>query len=471
MTADKPITNTTILQQLIQNNNRSQMQTEINYFETNNELIQSKETNDFTQTFKIPSGFYSDIVCQTANYVVGKPVTITGLKDNTTIDINDFITNLAIESRKLGIGWLYLYLNEGKLKTRIINSYEVIPIWDTNFQEDLIQLIRYYKVEVIDNTGASIRTRVECWDDEKVIYYLEDEKGVLDLDLIFTDSYIQYHINNSTYLLDTAIEKVGEGWGKIPFIPLKSNKNLKSELTTSLKACIDGYDNVISGFMDDLSAIQDALLLIKDRSAEEYDELMYKIKKYKCLKVDDTGDAKYLISELPFNARKDIETTLENNIYKFARAVNMDELTRGGGQITTAFIESLFFKLNQKGNEFIKQINEFLYELFEFINIYRTKMGLPLENIEELTFTYNLSIPSNENETITTVNSCKGIISNKTLLSKHPLINDVEEELKLIAEEEEQFLNSEVMNNDISKPNNEDIQNDGNKSSEGNNQI
>lgn len=461
MTVDKPITNTSIIQSLIQNNNRSRKLTEINYFDSNNEVICSKEKNEFTQTYIIPNNFYADICRQTSNYVVGKPVTIGNLK-NEVINPNDFLVELTTNCCKHGLAWLYLYVENDKLKYKVINDYEIIPIWDTNFQDELIQLIRYYNVEVIDNTNTSIRKRVEVWDSEKVIYYIENEKGILNLDLIFTNESVQYHINNTSYILDNAIKTVGKGWGMIPFIPLKLNSECKSELTTGLKAMIDGYDSLLSNNMDNLEAIQNALLLIKDRSAEEYNDLMFKIKKYKCLKVDDTGDAKYLTVDIPFDGISDMMTKLENNIYKFARAVNIDDLTRGGGQLTNAFIETLFFKLNQKGNEFIKQINEFLASFYRFINIYNVMIGKPLEIVDELTFDYNLSIPSNVIEIIESVNSCKGIISDKTLLSKHPLVDNVDDEILLIEEDEQQFLQSEELKqNDTSIGDNEDIPNNG----------
>lgn len=444
MNADKPITNSEIIQSLIQANNRTKMSTCINYFETDNEKIMSKETNNFTYTYKVPSAFYPDICRQTANYVVGKKVTISGLKNDKTIDPNDFLTPLATEASKMGIAWLYLYVEEGRLKSKVLDTYEILPIWDTNFQDTLVQLIRYYKVAVVTDKGATIRTRVECWDSEKVVYYIEDEKGILGLDFIFAVEAIQYHITTSSYVLDTIVSKTEQGWGMVPFIPLKFDKKLRPELNTCLKALIDAYDGNLSGFLDNLEAVQDAILLIKDRAAEEYEDLMYKIKKYKALKVDDTGDAKYLTLEYPFEARKMSKDDIKEAIYDFARAVDVSKLTRGGGQITTAFIESLFFKLDQKGDEFIKQINEFLYLLYSFVNIFRAKVsGEEAENVEELEFTYDKSRPDNLAEKVTTANSCKDILSLRTMLKNHPFVTDVDEEIALIEADEQQYLDTQ----------------------------
>lgn len=462
MNADKPITNTEIIQSLIQSNNRTNMSTCINYFNTDNEVIMAKETNDFTYTYKIPNGFYSDICRQTANYVVGKKITIEGLKNDKTIDPNDFLTELATNAAKMGIAWLYLYVEDGKLKHKVIDPYEVLPIWDTNFQDELVQLIRYYKVEVVTDKGATIRTRVECWDAEKVVYYIEDEQGILGLDFIFAVEAIQYHITTSSYVLDNIVAKTEQGWGMVPFIPLKFNRDLKPELTTSLKAMIDAFDSNISGFLDNLEAVQDAILLIKDRSAEEYEDLMFKIKKYKALKVDDTGDARYLVLDFPFEARKMSKDDLKELIYDSARAVDITKLTKGGGQITTAFIESLFFKLDQKGDEFIKRINEFLYLLYDFVNIYRTKIsGEAIEDVEELNFIYDKSRPDNIAEKVTTANSCKDILSLRTMLANHPLVTDVDEEIANIEADEQQYLDMQG-GVDNGTADNTDLQNPGN---------
>ena len=86
-----------------------------------------------------------------------------------------------------------------------------------------------------------------------------------------------------------------------------------------------------------------------------------------------------------------------------------------------------------------------------------------------LIFDYNLSIPSNVVEYIEAVNSCKGIISDKTLLSKHPLVDNVEEELLLIEEDEQQMLQSqELINNDPTSGNIEDLPNNGDKNDQNN---
>jgi SPP1 family phage portal protein len=440
MNADRPITNADIIQSLIQSNNRAQQTTCINYFNTDNEVIMAKETNDFTQTHKIPSSFYSDICQQTANYVVGKKVTICGLKDDSGLDPNVFLTRLCTDAAKLGVGWVYLYIEDGKLIPKIIDGYEVLPIWDTNFQDTLVQLIRYYKVEVITDAGATIRTRVECWDREKVVYYIEDEKGILGLDFIFAQQAIQYHITTSSYVLDSIVAKEERGWGMVPFIPLKFNKELKPELSTAMKSLIDAYDGNVSEFQDNLSAVDDAVLLLKDRTAENYEDLMTKIKKYHCLKVDDTGDAKYLVIDYPFQARKTSKDDLKEAIYDCARAVDVSKLTRGGGQITTAFIESLFFKLDQKGDEFIKQINDFLKLFYGFMNIYRGIVGGAIEDVDSLEFHYDKSRPDNLAEKVATANSCKGIISLRTMLANHPFVTNVDEEIALIEADDMQYL-------------------------------
>jgi SPP1 family phage portal protein len=232
-----------------------------------------------------------------------------------------------------------------------------------------------------------------------------------------------------------------KGWGVIPFIPLKLNSEMKSQLTVSLKSLIDAYDLLFSAFADTIEAVQDALLLVKDRSAETYEDLLFKIKRFKILKVDDTGDAKFLSIDFPYSAREKALTMIRENIYSFSKSVDLELMSRGGGQLTTAYIETLFFKLDEKGNKFIKQIDKFLIDFFSFVNIYKTQIkSMQPDDLTKVKFLYDKTRPSNMAEAVSTVNSCKGIISDRTLLSQHPLVTDVDEEIALIEADEQQYL-------------------------------
>ncbi|MEG2458113.1 MAG: phage portal protein, partial [Bacilli bacterium] len=52
---------------------------------------------------------------------------------------------------------------------------------------------------------------------------------------------------------------------------------------------------------------------------------------------------------------------------------------------------------------------------------------------------FNKNITINETETIDNCTKSKGVISNKTIMSNHPWVKDVEEEQKQLDKEKEEF--------------------------------
>ena len=72
------------------------------------------------------------------------------------------------------------------------------------------------------------------------------------------------------------------------------------------------------------------------------------------------------------------------------------------------------------------------FELFEEINFIRTG-----DNYYTVSIQFHQNLPDNLEATAQVINTLRGIVSNKTLLSMLPFINNVDEELENIEKEAE----------------------------------
>jgi len=456
------ITNEAIIQNLINYDiNSKEKKKKVdgeNYYDAENSEIIEKISKAYAlfKEHKIPSGFYKEIVDQITSYCVGKEIVIENLKDDKIIDVNDFIYDLYLETRKKGISWLYLYMNRaGQLKYKVIDSLEIIAIYDTEFEDELKEIIRYYKMMVVENNQEFYRYKVEVYDTEKVSYYMEDEKGEFNFDLNVQTNPIFYNTNLFKVLgKETKVENFG--WGVVPFIPLRNNSKDLYDLQV-IKKYIYLYDVLISGFANNIELFQEAILKVKDRGAQDWEEFWALLKKYKIITCDDVsavGDVDYLKIDIPYEARECFLNIIRDNIYEFAQAVDTRKL--GDGNITNVVIKSRYANLDLKADAGIKEIKKFLYSLYEFINIYKKIKNQSLENIEKLNFIFNKKMIFNETEIIEGVTKSDGIISKKTNIANHPFVTNVDEELEQIKIEDAQYDDENNEDEDVNNTKNKE---------------
>lgn len=416
-----------------------------NYYNNQNTAILEKKSKEYKifKEHRVPTGFYKEIVDQVVSYCVGKEVIIENLNDDKILNINDFIYDLYLEARKKGIEWLYMYIDRrGNLKYKIIDSNEIIPIYDTEFEDELQQIIRYYKMLVVENGQEFFRYKVEVYDKEKVSYYMENEKGEFFFDLAVQSNPIFYNSNKFMSLGKTSrIENFG--WGVVPFIPLRNNKEDLYDLQT-IKSHIDLFDELISGFANNIELFQEAILKVKDRGAQDWEQFWSELKKYGIITCDDVssvGDVDFLRVDIPYEARECFINIIRDLIYETAQAVDTRKLSEGN--ITNVVIKSRYSNLDLKADTGIKQIKSFIYSLYEFVNIYKKIKNQPLEDVEKLKAVFNKKMIFNDSEIIEGIVKSDGIISKKTNISNHPYVNNTDDELEQIEKEEAQYNNNE----------------------------
>jgi SPP1 family phage portal protein len=382
---------------------------------------------------RIANGYLKTLIDQKVNYSLSKPIVVKGA-DNITnlIDINKIVRKMAKESSKKAAEWAHPYINaKGEFKVINISGPEIIPIYDTSFEQELKQVIRYYAITVQEGTEKKQRYKVELWDDRTVTYYMQDKSDKFYFDTEI-DPNPAPHWQEVTIQLGTPIKIEGHGWGKVPFVPLWNNEEHTTDLEP-VKAHIDVYDIIESDFANNIEDLQDAVLKLINYGGvtENLGEFINYLKKYKVLPLDENGDAEYMTTEIPIEARSKMLQILEDNIYKFGQGVNIDKV--GDGNITNVVIKARYAGLDLKANDTEARITEFIEELFWFANEYLKIKGQQQDDLTKLEITFNRSMIINTNEIIDCVVKSKGIISDRTAISNHPFVTDIDEELALIA--------------------------------------
>lgn len=461
--ADSPEMKALIIRELIDQHYTVDMIAGAEYYSNRNDIISRKlyyrdsEGNQAEDTEKVNNkmthNWHKLLVDQKCAYLVGNPVTF-GFKDegkdkefldkiNEVLedDFDDEAAELLKEASNKGVAWLQLYIEkveegkQGALKYAMIPSEEVIPVWDTERQKDLVEVIRYYTITVNDKEVI----KAEWWTANDVTYFVETDGGsfVPDPD---------YDINPAPHFIKN--KKAGS-WNKVPFICFKNNEELQSDLDF-YKALVDVYDKINSDIANDFEEIQKLFMVIRGYLGTDNKELLENLRYYKLIKVDEGGGVDTIDQDIPIQAFNEFADRLEENIFLFGQGVNVKS-DKFGNAASGIALKFMFAMLDLKSGITERKFRKGLRDLIEFIAAYyQIKEGKTYDP-KEITITFNRSILINEFEMSQIALNSKGVISDETIVSNHPWVDDQSGEMERLEKQKEAYTDLDEAQNNSSQ--------------------
>lgn len=413
-----------------------------------------KVIDNSKSNYKIEHRFLNILIEQKQSYILGNPINITYDK-NTEQDKNitklvyeifgdkfDDVMSEWVETTSAGaVSYLHCFIDgDGKFDYIVIPPTEVIPIYDTTYNKKLVAVIRFYKVEFIDEdkNKREERYEVEYWTENDVSYYKQLSDGSFYLD----DVTGHFTINNNVRGFTQQ-----SGWGKIPFIPLYNNNEMKSDLE-DIKSLIDAYDIVKSDWLNDLVDFQELIYVLKGFNGFAFSNrsnplsiFLTQLKENRAISVDENGGVDTLKAEIPIEARDKFLQILRDEIFYFGKGVDV-ATDRFGNSPSGISLKFLYTNLDLKANKLILKIKNALTEFMYFVTYYLrlTKGKLDID-YKKFYYTFNKAVIFNDAEIIQNLRNSEGIISEQTILSKHPYVTDVENEMKLKEQERQNEIN------------------------------
>jgi SPP1 family phage portal protein len=315
------------------------------------------------------------------------------------------------------------------------------------YEDKLLCIIRYYKYPFInpETKNRAMLYKLEKWTENDVTYWEQHE------DLTWTYDY-SYDINPASHWVDEnkSIGKVEKNsFGRVPFVPVYNNPQLTTDLD-AIKALIDSYDKVFSGWINDLEDIKQLILILKGyeglmkegRDGKIYDLEQYLKSLYSigAITVKEDGDVTNLKNEIPIQARKEALDLCEKLIYKIGRIVDPSAMT--GGSITNIAIKALFAGLEAKCNAMLSLFQESIEQMMWFHVFWINRKYKKNYDYKQIKFSFNVTQPFNEVEYMNTLNSTRatGDISLQTYLEKSTFVDNADEEITRIEAERKRKL-------------------------------
>ena len=391
---------------------------------------------------KLVDNQYRKLVDQKTNYVLGKPITIATeddeyLKKLTKVfnkKVHRTLRTLAQYAVDGGIAWLYPYYDSNSnFKLAVFPSYEICPIWKDKAHTELECALRLYEEEVFDNKGNTTSVyHVDLFTIDGITHF------------IYHGGKLKFDENPHTDYL--YVNGQGYNWKRLPIIPFKYNAK-EIPLIRNVKTLQDAYNQVISDFQNNMEEDpRTCILVLKNYDGTNIPEFRQNLATYGVVKVTTVdgvqGGVETLRVEVNAQNYQAILMQLKRAIVENGRGFDAKE-ERMDGDPNQMNIESMYTDIDLDVNAMETEFQAGFEELKWFIDQYLIQNGSEDYTDETVEFVFNRDIFINEDAKIDNCVKSVGIISNKTILSRHPWVSNVEHELTQL--EEDKKAEMEVM--------------------------
>lgn len=391
---------------------------------------------------RISHNFHGLLVNQKAAYIFTAPP----LFDVGKQDINKRIAtvlgdkyakvckDLCINASNASVAWLHYWKNDkGEFKYAVVDSEQIIPVWSSDLEKELQSVMRVYSRTEDDGNAYTV---YEIWTEEECQSFTRLESLTVDEGLSYYD---MIHFSE----VETSEESVYKHeTGRVPFIPFFNN-NVNTNDLKNIKGLIDAYDKVYSGYVNDLEDIQEIIFVLSGYGGTNLKEFIQDLKKYKTVNLDadeEKPGLSTLTIDIPVEAREKLLSMTRKEIFEQGQGVDPQPEAFGNksGEALKFMYALLELKAGLLETEFRLGFGEFVRAICHYLN----------EPCGTITQTWTRTSIKNDTEISDICKNSVGIVSNKTILKNHPLVENVEEEEKQLAkekkEQEEQYTEAFV---------------------------
>mgnify|MGYP001622920546 FL=1 len=384
--------------------------------------------------------FHRTLVAQKAAYLVGKEPTVTvkgkeqayfeaELAEFCNEEWNQLLYRWVTGASNKGVEYLHVYYDEnGVFRTCLVPAEELIVCYDAEHQQDMTEVIRYYDMKVLEDGKEKIRRKVEWWTKEDVTYFTENSDG----EFLQTKRMPHWLITQEEDGQEVAREE--HHWGRLPFIPLQNNAEETTDLEL-IKGLVDAYDLLSSEGTNQLLDLVELYWVIQGYGGEAAGAISKKLQINKAVQISDSsGHVEAKQVSLPMESRMSWMRMLRKDIFHFGMGVDTDSEDWGKAPsgVALQFQYAMFYL---KVNGMMPEIRRAIKEVLRFVAEDKNRRDGRDRDWKAIQVLLNTSGITDDLETVQMIRESQGLISEKTLLGKHPFVDDVNHEMQQRREE------------------------------------
>ena len=322
---------------------------------------------------------------------------------------SELLRNALIFGRAAEVNYID---EEGKQRFRTFDPREIVPIYDNTLNNDLLYVVRFYHESLVGELLAQYM--VEVYDENKVTTY-RSAPGFASFEFLKEEPHY---------------------FGQCPVTIFSLNKEEVS-IFDKVMTLQDAYNELLSGEVDDFEAFADAYLVLKGITADESD--LVSMKQHRVLMMDADADAQYLTKNISDTQIQSMLQNVNDQIHKISASpdFNDDKFMAQSGI-------AMRYKLvgfENRASAIESNMKKALQRRLELISAILGLIGSTEEALwreAQITFTRNL--PADLTQTVQIVNQLRGIVSQETLLTLLPFVQNVDEEMERVKAEKEESM-------------------------------
>lgn len=331
---------------------------------------------------------------------------------------------MSVNASNCKVAWAHVWrADDNTVRYAAIDPIQCIPVFTDNLDPKLKALVRSYWELQDDGKGYDV---VEIWTDTECATFKRKGSSFRGLE---------------PYLCFSAVDSgeptniLHHNYGFVPFVPFYNNSVPENDLK-NIKSLIDCYDKIFSGFLNDLEDIQEVIFVLAGYSGTDLNEFLEGIKKYKTVKIDEAGEGggglSTLTIQIPVEAREKMLTMTRKAIFEQGQGIDPDPQNFGNSSgVALGYLYSLLeLKAGFKETEFRLGFATMIRYICQLA-------GIPVKTIQQ---TWTRTSVTNDQELADIAAKSVGIISDETILKRHPWVDDPVKEKTLLEEQREREI-------------------------------
>lgn len=390
--------------------------------------ILSKQRAKNKPNYKPVCNHAKDIADTSTGYFMGNTISYSNSEDtdidelliafdNAEVDESDH--DNALDMAIYGVAYEYVYAreNENILDIKSLEVENTFIVYDDSIEQQPLFGVYYFKRK---ENKADTETYQAVIMTKQFVYSIVlegKEKGVI------SDKPIPHNM------------------GDIPIIEYKNNKYSIGDFEQQI-GLIDSYNSLTANRINDKEQFIDSILVLYGArlgdDEEESIKAMESLAEHKLLELHPEARAEYLSKTLNENEVETLRNAVKQDIYTFSHIPNLTDENFAGNSSGVA----MEFKL--LGLEMITKIKQRYYVkgLKKRIKLFANYLGLTQIAIDANSIIphFSRSLPKNLLEISQIVSNLDGKVSQETLLSQIPFVEDPMSEIEKVNEEKQENI-------------------------------
>lgn len=349
---------------------------------------------------KLSSNFFRRLNTQRNTYLLGNGVSFSDDEDGIKAALGDRFDTVI---KQLGYYALIHGVAFGFWNVKgmhIFKLTEFAPLWDEETGA-LMAGIRFWQIDSRKPMYAVL------YEEDGFTKYRSDIKNG---DFVEIQQKRAYRVTVSRSEADGE-EVIGEeNYSSLPIIPLWGS-DLRQSTLVGMRALIDSYDLIRSGFANDLTDVSQIYWIVSNAGGMNDSDLARFRDRLKMLHIatvdtENSGVTPYT-NEVPYNARQTYLDSIRAGIYEDFGGLDVHTIAAGA---TNDHIDAAYQAMDEQADDYEFQIIEFVQQLLRLL-------GLP-----DSTPIFKRNRISNQNEMTQMILSAGEYLDDETVLKKLPFI-------------------------------------------------